>query len=78
MAINVSAVGDRLKVSVTPPDGGPWSSDEPLTPTEALGQLQRLGVHQTDAMDALNASGLNWTPLHDAEVIRRRGEQGNA
>lgn len=72
MAIDVQAVGERFQLSVSPPDGGPWSSSELLTPTEALEQLSRLGVHQTAAMDALDASGLYWQPIHDAEVMRRR------
>ncbi len=76
MAIDARAVGERLDLSVTPPEGGPWSSVEPLSPTEALEQLQRLGVHSTDAMDALTASGLHWQPIHDAEVKRRRGLHG--
>ena len=78
MAINVKAVGQRLVVTVTPPEGGPWSSVEPLSPTEALEALQRLGIHSTDATDALDASGLYWQPIHDAEVKRRRAEQGSA
>jgi hypothetical protein len=78
MAINVKAVGQRLALTVTPPEGGPWSSVEPLSPTEALEALQRLGVHQTDAMDALTALGLYWQPIHDAEVKRRRNERGSA
>jgi hypothetical protein len=72
MTIEVRAVGDRFRVSVTPPEGGPWASTELLTPTEVLEQLSRLGCHSTDATDALDASGADWRPVHDAEVLRRR------
>lgn len=78
MAVDVRVLGEKLSVTVSSPEGGPWSSAEPLTPTEALEELQRLGVHQTDAMDALTASGLHWQPIHDAEVRRRRGERHGA
>jgi len=71
MAIRVSAAGDGFSVVVTPPEGS-WESTTPLSPTEVLEQLSGLGCHSTDATDALDESGVDWRPVHDAEVLRRR------
>jgi hypothetical protein len=73
MAIRVSAVGDGFAVEVTAPHGN-WRSTASMSPTEVLEQLSALGCHSTDATDALDASGADWRPVHDAEVLRgRRG-----
>jgi hypothetical protein len=73
MAITVTPVGtNQYEVAVSPPDGPPWRSDEPLTATEVLETLSSLGCHSTEITDALYASGSDWTVFHDAEVRRRR------
>jgi hypothetical protein len=71
VSIEVRAVGDHFVVTVTPPHGD-WQSGEPMSPTDVLEELAALGCHSTDVTDALDASGANWRPLHDAEVRRRR------
>jgi hypothetical protein len=72
MAIRVSVVSNGFSVEVTPPDGS-WQSTTPMSPTEVLEQLSALGCHSTTATDALDESGADWRPVHDAEVLRRRG-----
>jgi hypothetical protein len=74
MAIEIARVGSsHFQVAVTPPHGT-WVSDRPLTATDVLEQLSRIGVHSTDATDALDESGADWRPAHDEEVRRRRSE----
>jgi hypothetical protein len=73
MAIDIHAVGDRFSVEVTPPHGE-WRSDDLLSPTDVLRQLSALGCHSTEIADALDATGADWRPVHDAEVRRARGE----
>ena len=48
-----------------------WSSPAPLTPTEVLAELSKRGCHSTDATEALDATGTEWRPVHDAEVAAR-------
>ncbi len=73
MAIQVTRSGAGFDVEVTPPEGS-WKSRHPLTPTEVLEQLSALGCHSTAITDALDESGADWRPTHDAEVMRRRRE----
>jgi hypothetical protein len=72
MAIDIHPVGNRFDVSVSAPNGEVWRSTSPLTATEVLGKLSSLGCHSTDITDALDATGVDWRPAHDAEVRRRR------
>jgi hypothetical protein len=75
--IEIEAVGDRLVVKAGPPHiSEVWVSDAPLTPTEVLEDLSARGCHSTDITDAMDASGADWRPQHDAEVRRRRGSSG--
>jgi hypothetical protein len=76
VTIEVRALGDDLfAVSVSPPHAAvAWQSSTALTPTEVLRELSARGCHSTDATDALDASGANWRPVHDAEVLRRRAQ----
>jgi hypothetical protein len=72
----VAAVEGGFSVSVSPPDAADeWSSVRPLTPTEVLASLGRLGCHSTAISDALDATGVDWRPVHDAEVRRRRAAE---
>jgi hypothetical protein len=71
MAIRVTRAGDKFEVEVTLPHGE-WQSSAPLTAHEVMTQLNLIGCHQTDAMDALTESGADWVPAYDAEVLRRR------
>jgi hypothetical protein len=73
MAIDIRAVGNRFSVEVTPPDGE-WHSDDLLSPTDVLRELSAMGCRSTDITDALDATGADWRPVHDAEVRRARGE----
>jgi hypothetical protein len=69
----VEPVDGGFRVAVSPPEATEeWSSAEPLTPTEVLASLGRLGCHSTAITDALDATGFDWRPVHDAEVRRRR------
>jgi hypothetical protein len=72
MAIDVQAVGDRFSVEVTPPHGD-WRSNELLSPTDVLRKPSALGCQSTDITDALDTTGADWRPVHDAEVRRARG-----
>jgi len=76
MTIGIRLHGDRYDVEVTPPDGPHWHSSMPLTATEVLTELSRLGCHSTDITDALYAVDHDWTMRHDAGVLRRRGREG--
>jgi len=76
MAIDIQARGDRFDVSVSPPEGDAWTSASPLTATEVLSELSSIGCHSTDITDALDATGVDWRPLHDAAALRRRAEPG--
>jgi hypothetical protein len=71
MAIEITRSGDRFMVEVTPPHGE-WRSLAPMSATEVLAELSALGCHSTDITDALDASGADWPPGHDAEVRQRR------
>ena len=73
MTIDIHVVGNRFSVQVTPPDGE-WRSDDLRSPTDVLRKLSALGCHSTDITDALDASGADWRPVHDAEVRRARSE----
>lgn len=75
MAIRVVRQGDGLRVAVTPPHHPAWESRTVLSPTEVLEALSELGCHSMDATDALDESGFDWRPVHDAEVMRRRAAQ---
>ena len=60
-------------VEVGPPQAREtWSSPAPLIPTKVLAELSKRGCHSTDITDALDATGKDWRPVHDAEVLRRR------
>jgi hypothetical protein len=71
MGIDVSRAGDLFEVVVTQPHGS-WQSTAPMTPTQVLAQLAAIGCHSIDATDALDQSGADWRPVHDAEVVRTR------
>jgi len=72
--LRVERVGERFSVEVSPPHSDrQWSSTEPLDAADVLAVLGRRGCHSTDICDALDATGVDWRPLHDAEVMRRRG-----
>ena len=71
--LTVGKVGDRFAVEVSPPHSRePWHTAEPLTATDVLEKLSRLGRHSTDITDALDAADPSWTVAHDAEVRRQR------
>jgi hypothetical protein len=73
--IKLQAVGDRFVASVSPPHSKEgWASPGPLTATEVLRELSRLGCHSTDITDALDGTGQDWRPAHDAEVKRQRSD----
>jgi hypothetical protein len=75
VAIEVRAIGnDLFEVWVTPPEAAAWRSSTPLTPTQVLKELSARGCHSTAITDALDESGADWRPVHDAEVLRRRGQ----
>ncbi len=76
MAIDVTKHGDRYHVSVSPPEGPPWRSREPLTATQVLTRLSAIGCHSTDVTDALTAADPKWTVRHDQEVGRLRNVHG--
>jgi hypothetical protein len=71
VAIFVNRRSDKFEVEVTPPDGD-WRSTDPMSATDVLAQLSAMGCHSTAATDALDASGADWRPAHDAEVLRKR------
>lgn len=75
MAISVFRYGERYTVAVSPPDGPLWRSSEPMTATEILEKLGKMGCHSTAITDALYAADPNWGTRHDAEVLRRRRVQ---
>ena len=65
--------GGGYTVEVGPPHAREtWSSPAPLTPTEVLAELSKRGCHSTDATDTLEATGTDWRPVHDAELVGRR------
>jgi hypothetical protein len=73
--IRVWKVGDLYAAEASPPHvSETWETASPLTPTELLSEMANRGCHSTDATDALDASGGEWRPVHDAEVWRRRAE----
>jgi hypothetical protein len=41
-----------------------------------LAELSKLGRHSTDITDALDATGTDWRPVNDAEVLHRRSATG--
>ncbi len=60
-------------VEVGPPEASTaGSSPAPLTPTEVVAEVAKRGRHSADITDALDATGTDWRPLHDAQVLRRR------
>jgi hypothetical protein len=64
-----------FSVTVTPPHSREaWTSDSPLSATQVLEELSRRGVHSTEITDALDATGADWRPEHDAGVRRRRAD----
>ena len=66
-------------VTVSPPHATcDWSSTGPLTPTDVLATLSRLGCHSTEITDALDATGADWRPTHNVEVARRRQSEPSA
>jgi hypothetical protein len=56
--IHAVLVGDRYEVTVTPTQHKQveWRSDGPISGTKALTELERLGFHQQDIVDALAAA----------------------
>ena len=48
----------------------------PLTPSQVLAEMSARGAHSTDITDALDATGVDWRLIHDAEVIRSRAGRG--
>jgi hypothetical protein len=42
------------------------------SPRAALSMLAAWGCHSTDATDALDASGVDWQSMHDAELLIER------
>jgi len=76
MAIRVRVDPEGWHLFVGPPDASETHTDVAQSPTAALAMLSAWGCHSTDATDALDASGVDWRPLHDAEVLRRRAEDG--
>jgi hypothetical protein len=71
VAIDIHPTGNLFDVSVSPPHANAWNSTSPLTATEVLDKLSSLGCHSTDITDALDGTGVDWCPSHDAEVQRR-------
>jgi hypothetical protein len=80
MALQVRHNEGRYYLTVSPPHADESQTAVIQTPTEALKVMSSWGCHQTDAIDALDATGVNWRPQHDAEVMARRqradGERG--
>ena len=75
VVLEVRYASDGYTVEVGPPHAREtWSSPAPLTPTQVLAELSKRGCHSTDATDALDATGTDRRPVHDAEVLRRRWE----
>lgn len=72
MPITVFIYGDKYQVAVSPPEGPNWRSAQPMTATEVLERLTKLGCHSTDITGALYATDPDWTMKHDEEVLRRR------
>lgn len=73
MKITITVDGERYRLSVRTRPGAPdWDSPEAMTATEVLGKLLELGVHSTDATDALREVDPGWAKKHDEEVLRRR------
>ena len=71
MPISVTRRSDKFEVELTPPDGN-WQSTDLMSATKVLARLSEMGCHSTAITDALDASGADWRPGHDAEVLRRR------
>jgi hypothetical protein len=73
MAIRLDPTGERFMVALRPPDGE-WRSTDALAATDVIAKLAELGCHSTDITGAPDATGLDWRPVGDAEVGRRRNE----
>ena len=71
MTLRVTLTDEGFVAALTRPDGASLLIG-PMTATELLQRLGEMGCHSTDATDALDASGADWRPEHDAEVLRRR------
>ena len=61
MPIIIRKAGDRYSVSVSPPEGSYWRSNEPMTPLAIFKKLVSLGSHTTDISDAFYAADPFWT-----------------
>jgi len=61
MPITIYKADGRYVVSVTPPEGPPWRSGEPMTPDEIFDRLIDLGCHTTDISDAFYAADPLWS-----------------
>lgn len=78
MALEIRYEGGRYHLSVGPPDASESHTATVETPTEAMATLSTWGCHSTDITNALDATGHDWRPEHDDEVVRRRQEEGGA
>jgi hypothetical protein len=74
VSIRLRPEGENFWVEVTLPHAEAWHSQAPLTATEVLEVLGRMGCHSTDITDALDAADSGWRDRHDAEVERRRAQ----
>jgi hypothetical protein len=72
MKITVTVDGDRYRLSFRSSVAPDWDSPQPMTATEVLVKLGELGVHSTDAADALYEADPGWAKKHDEEMLRRR------
>jgi hypothetical protein len=61
VAISIYRADNKYVVSVSPPDGSPWRSNQPMTVDEIVNKLLSLGCHQTDIGDAFYAADPFWT-----------------
>jgi hypothetical protein len=75
MAIRVRVDAEGWHLLVGPPHANETHTYVAQSPRAALAMLTAWGCHSTDATDALDASGVDWRSMHDAEVLRRRTER---
>jgi hypothetical protein len=74
MVLEIQHVGGRYRIEASPPHGPEGSTATVRTPTEVLEVVSWWGCHSTGITDALDTTGQNWRPEHNAEVIRRRND----
>jgi len=72
MVLEIRHEEGRYHLTVSPPDARESRTAAVETPTEAMATLSGWGWHSTDITDALDATGHDWRPEHDDEVMRRR------